>query len=120
MAYDGDLKIDEDNDLVVESGDLVVVRGKDSIESDLHARLSSYRNEWFLDLNAGVPYFEHFFIKNPSPATMRAYLLKEAQETPGVTEMKTFSLDLSALRKLSVAFKANTDVGELVEGEVAL
>lgn len=118
MAHDGDLALDASGDLDVQGSDLVIVRGTDSITSDLRARLQFFRGEWFLDRDAGLPYFTDILgVKSPNLQAIRAIFEAEIRETPGVTELLSLELDFDTEdRTLDVSWRVRADAGELIEG----
>ena len=52
-------------DLLLENFDLQLVEGRDQIAQNLMIRLRFILGEWFLDITAGIPYYDDFFIKAP-------------------------------------------------------
>ena len=102
---------------LTETGDLALVTGIDSIAQDLRHRCRTFVGEWFLALDAGLPWFTEILgVKKLNLATVRALLRKLIDDTPGVKTI--ISLDVSldtATRDLSISFRVDTDLGELVE-----
>lgn len=49
-------KVDEKGDLILENGDLVMIDGDEEIAQSMERRLSTNKNEWFLDLEFGLDY----------------------------------------------------------------
>lgn len=116
MSIVRDLKIDvTTGDLVVESGDLVLVSDLAAISQSVRTRLRFYRGEWFADLDVGVPWYETIFVKNPNLVAVRAALQSTVAGTKGIVEVLTFNLTLDPVtRTASVAFSARADTGELL------
>lgn len=110
-----DLKIDQaTNRLVMESGDLVLTQGQDTIQQHLISRLRSFRQEWFLNLDEGVPYFQEVLKKNPNPKIIDAIFKDVIVNTDGVIELTEFDLKFDTeARKLLVAFTCETLEGEI-------
>lgn len=96
-------------------GDLVLAYGLDAITQDVRQSLELFYGEWFLDPDAGTPWFEDVLgQKQPNLAIARASLVSRILSRPGVKELISFTFDFdNATRALSVAFEASTDVGEL-------
>jgi hypothetical protein len=96
-------------DLKVTNGDLVLVSNADAIQQHLIQRLKLFRGEWFLDLDAGVPYFQDILVKNPNPALVDGVLKDAILGSPGVLELTSFSMiyDTTA-RTLTVTFTVET------------
>lgn len=49
-------KVDDKGDLIIENGDLVMIDGDEEIAQSMERRLSTNKNEWFLDLDFGLDY----------------------------------------------------------------
>lgn len=59
MGIPFDLKLGQDNDLIMNDGDLVLTTTKTEIAAQtLGITLKTYRGEWFLNSNFGVPYLQ--------------------------------------------------------------
>lgn len=107
-----DLKLDTTtNDLIV-NGALVV--DKDHVRQALKIRLQFFLGEWFLDLTAGVPYYQTIFKKQPrGTAGVDAALKSCILGTPGVNQLTFFSSNFDrGARMYSAEFVANTIYGE--------
>ncbi len=109
-----DFKIGPDGDLVIENGDLVIVEGLAAIGQHVAMRLRSYKGEWFLDQNAGVPYFQEVLEKGTPAARIRAIFQRIILETDGIISVNSMTLDYDAsARTLVVDFAATTTLGPL-------
>lgn len=109
-----DLLMDADGDLAQPVGDLVPAAGAEAVAQSLRMRLSMFRGEWFLDLDAGVPYFETVLVKNPNMTAIRAVFRSEILATPGVLGLLSLSLNyVAADRSLRVDFAVSTAFGAL-------
>src|SRR4051794_5630296 len=53
-----DLKLGDDNDLVIFGGDLLLARGVDAVAQECRIAVQMFAEEWFLDLDAGIPYLQ--------------------------------------------------------------
>jgi hypothetical protein len=96
-------------------GDLALAYGLDAIAQDVRQALELVRGEWFLDEEAGTPWFEDVLgQKQPNLAIARASLVSRILGRKGVNELIGFEMDFdNATRELSVSFEASTDLGEL-------
>lgn len=100
------------NDLQVVDGDLVLIDGTSEILQHILQRLRMYLGEWFLDNTKGVPYFQQILVKNPDRGAVDAILQDTINQTPGVTQLSTFSSSIvSGTRQLFVNFRAITTQG---------
>lgn len=110
-----DLALDTlSGDLSIVDGDLALVRRGDAVAQHLSQRLKLLLSEWFLDESAGVPYFDLIFVKNPDPTVVDSVLKSVILETPGITKLLEFSLDLDPdTRLLTVNGRAEHADGEI-------
>jgi hypothetical protein len=110
-----DLRLDDDGDLFIGSGDLAHVSGIDAIAQSLKIRLRLIRGEWFLDTAAGIPLFDQVLVKNPRVNLLRGIYRDAILAAPGVRALPELKLDLdSARRTLTIRYRATTDLGELI------
>lgn len=110
-----DFKLDASGDLAFEGGDLVLEVGVASIASDLHARLQTFRGEWFLDGSIGIPFFDQVLVKQPNMTAIRALLRTEILDTPGIADVLELTTNYdNATRTLALSFRATTDTGEII------
>jgi hypothetical protein len=110
-----DLRLDDDGDLFIGSGDLAHVSGIDAIAQSLKIRLRLIRGEWFLDTAAGIPLFDQVLVKNPRVNLLRGIYRDAILAAPGVHALPELKLDLdSARRTLTIRYRATTDLGELI------
>jgi|GEM_PF-2939865 len=101
-----DLALNDDGDLLVENFDMAIVSGVDQVKQSLIIRLKFFINDWFLDINAGLPYYEEFFIKSPNQIRIESLLVNEILTTRGVQQLLSFESEFdSDLRKFIVNFK---------------
>lgn len=101
--------------------DFRLIDDTDQIQQNLVIRLKFILAEWYLDINAGLPYFEDFFIKNPNQIRIESVLKAEIVNTEGVVELLSFeSAYDDAQRKYSVRFSVRTISGELLQFEEEL
>lgn len=109
-----DFALDADGDLDISTGDFTLTRGVEAIRQAIQIKLQFFQGEWFLDLTAGVPFYQSVLVKNPSPGVLQSVFRKAILEVPGVLEVTTLSITTNrATRGLTVTFTATTDVGEL-------
>lgn len=110
----GDLKIDSD---------IHFTTGGDAVQQMIQTRMQTFRGEWFLDLDEGVPYMENDSV-SASEALLGARFdeIKTRQafnellvSTPGVAKVETLSVSFDAkTRVLSVSWRVTTEFGDTV------
>lgn len=101
-------------DLVFEDFDFALVGGVDQIAQNLAIRLRFLTGEWFLNILAGVPYYQYFFIKNPNQIQVETFLKDEILNTRGVINLTAFSSNfIGSTRQFTVNFACTTIDGDL-------
>jgi hypothetical protein len=104
------------DDLAIENGQLVLIVGEEALRQRLRTRLLTFRNEWFLDPNVGIPYYRDVFIKDPELGALNAAFSKEILDTTGVQALNAISFDLdTSTRQLSVTFTVTGEGSVLTE-----
>lgn len=99
------------------TGDYMFGYGNTSFVSDIEAvrqaiytKLKLFQNEWWEDLNDGLPFFEQIagtYDKNNIDTLIRNRIL----ETPNVTSVKSLDSKISEDRKYSATVEVNTAYG---------
>ena len=88
-----DIKLDlTTGDIIIVSGQVLLITDSVSaLRQRLQIRLSTFKGEWFLNSNAGLPYFQEIFVKSSTKELVdnlvRSFILK----TSGVARIKNFS-----------------------------
>jgi hypothetical protein len=106
-----DLLQDENGDVVIP---LQHARGLQAARQGIRNRLLLFRGEWFLDLDAGVPWFQrilgHKFVESIARAELRAAIL----DAPGVVDITELNLSFNrTTRVLTVAFRVRAAFDDL-------
>ena len=103
-------------DIALVNKGAVLVRGVDQIAQNLAIRLRFFQQEWFLNMLAGLPYYQFFFVKDPNQIQVESFLLDEIANTRGVQEVTSFSSDYQgSTRRFSVRFSVKTLSQEEIE-----
>lgn len=112
--------LNANNDLIVERGGFRLVRDGAEVVQHVRTRLLFYLNEWFLDTQAGVPYFQLIFTKPANLQAIESIFKTEILRTPGVRELTDFALTYEgqSVRRLTVTFSAVTDFDEIINETV--
>lgn len=112
--------LDSNNDLIIKDSRLAVVEDSAETLQSVRTRLLFYLEEWFLDIQAGVPYFQEIFTKPVNLANIESILKTKILTTEGVERLVEFSLDYEggSSRKLTVNFTAETIYGTIDQEEV--
>lgn len=109
------------NDLVFENFDFDLVEGLDQIMQNLAIRLRFFRQEWYLDITQGIPYYQDVFIKGANLLQIESILKDEIVNTRGISEITRFESNYTAAnRRFFVRFEALADSGESILKEMEL
>lgn len=110
-----DLKLDIENDLAFEGGELVLISGHEAVGQDITTCLKTGRGEWVLDQNVGIPFFEFIFVKNPNRQVINAIIVEAIESRPGIGKVLNMVYDFNPqTRQLRL-----TDISvQLDDGEV--
>ena len=108
------LLLGHNNDLVFVDGRLALVTGADLVRQRWQQRARSFKGEWVLDKNAGIPYFQEIFKKGTTERRIKEIFRNMSNATEGVLR----TIDISPgnfdrkTRKLS-----DLKVRALIDGE---
>jgi len=101
-------------DLIFKDFNFFTIGGVDQIAQNLAIRLRFMQGEWFLDILAGIPYYQYFFIKNPNQIQVETFLKNEISNTEGIIDINSFSSNFDGIsRKFTVNFECISVNGSL-------
>lgn len=108
-----DIKLNTETwDLEIPIDDLVILDGSDETIQHIRQRLQHFQAEWFLDLEAGVPWLQEILGKVQTIQIVEVILKDAIQSSPGVKTLDAFSIDETAgERTISVTFAVTLDNG---------
>jgi hypothetical protein len=110
------LKLDENGKLDFSGGTLHVISGSDAIVQGVLTRMRLFRGEWYADDEAGVPYRQKVFVKNPNIADIENEFRAVIRNSPGITAVEYVRLTLNGdTREATVSWRATTIDGEAVD-----
>lgn len=96
------------------TGDLQLTTGLAAIRQAVYIHLSFFRGEWFLDREAGVPYFADVLKKNPNPNVLQSVFRRALLEVTGITSVDSMTVAQSpATRTAELRATCSTDAGLL-------
>lgn len=107
-----DLKLNDNYDLAIEDGDLVLVDGADEVAQNAAIRLLFIEGEWFFDYTQGIPWMDNMFTMATS-YEQKAKIIKDTiLNTPGVNQLLSFTFALDpVLHEAQIEFSADTEFG---------
>ena len=114
--------LDSNNDLIVSSGQFKLVEEGAEVVQHVRTRLQFYMEEWFLNLDSGVPYFQQIFVKPANLSNIESIFKSEILNTSGVLKLTEFTMSYEggSSRKLTVTFSAETTYGTINNDEVTI
>lgn len=99
-------------------GNLAVVRDAEAVGQHARQRLMTFRGEWFLDREAGVPWVRDILGGQYDPVLAESVIKAEVLDTDGVIEINSFSVRFSRETRGLSAF--NIDVATEYDEEAAV
>ncbi len=100
-------------DLLVQSGDAVIVRGAAAIAQDWRARMTLFKGEWKLDRRVGIDFQNLIFDRKPSDALLRHVFETVTRETAGIASVERLEFTFERrTRVLTVSAAATSVSGE--------
>jgi hypothetical protein len=111
-------KQQSDGDFDLTLGRLSLVTGSEEKAQKISNRLSIFKDEWFLDTRAGVPWFDVVLgIKNPDLEIVKRLLRKVILSVPGIIDLPELEVEYDgAARTLTYTFRALDDEGVSITG----
>lgn len=110
--------LDSNWDMHLTAGNKIArVVGVDQVSQHIKERLQFFYEEWFLDRDAGLPWYQDIFVKPENLGLVEALIKKEIIETRGVKSLLEFSasFDKQTRGYTVISFTVDTDYGLLTE-----
>jgi hypothetical protein len=87
-------------------------REQEAVAQNVRTRLQLLKGEWFLDVDAGVPYLQEIMVK-PANLPLSESLIKQTIiETDGIDELRSFDVVFNRnTRRLNVSATVTTIYG---------
>jgi hypothetical protein len=104
------------HDVVVKDFTLKVTTNEaDLITQKLKIKLLWFKEEWFLDENYGIPYFQEVFVKGVNLDDIDDVFRSAIANEDGVVELISYSSSINeSTRELTINSKIKTRSGEIV------
>lgn len=102
-----DILLNDKGDLSFNGADIILAN---SVIQKIKIRLKWFFQEWRWDDEAGMPYFEYLFIKNPDLDQARELIEEQIFNVDEVTDVTDVSITIdSSSRHATIYFVAETD-----------
>ncbi len=106
------IKTDSDGLLDLTDGhQLQLIEDSDALMQAVENRLKTFKGEWFLNEELGLPYFQVFFQKNANSMMVYNAISKEILKIPGVYSLTNAVLSLNSDRTLDITFDVENKYG---------
>lgn len=103
---DGDIELD------ILTNNLHMVSGQDEILQIILRNLETFRGEWFLQTEMGVPWFQDILVKNPRVETIDAAIIEVIAGSKGVISIQSYQSTFDKeLRSLFINFSVQVVTG---------
>ena len=107
------LALDDNGDIAIGNNKFSIVDGQAEVRQKLSQRLKTFLEEWFLDVNLGLPYLQLIFVKGTPASVIEDLFKNQIINTPGVTELTKFApIELNEKRESDLDFDVKTSFGE--------
>lgn len=113
-------------DLLLTNGDLTMTKdvdpaGTDPTIQNVTQRLKTFLGELFLNLEAGVPWYQQILVKNADSSSVDGILRDTILSTPGVVALTSYvSQQDRAARRYTVRFSILTATGKRIASTVPI
>lgn len=94
-----DLALNASSDLVIENGDLRLTNGKETLEQRIRRTLLTFKSEWFLDEDLGMPYYQEILGQKNSIGAIKAIFVDAIQNIDGLKELKDIKVKLDDIKR---------------------
>jgi hypothetical protein len=110
-----DILLNNDHDIDISDFDLEFTTPFQLTTQKIKQALSLFKGEWFLNANAGLPYYEEIFGKNNSLARIETLYIRALQAIPEIVEIESFNIELdNVTRKLKIDFEVRDNANNLI------
>lgn len=107
-----DILLDDDGDLLIDGDGLHFSSGLQGVAQAVRIRLRLFAGEWFLNLDAGVPWWE-ILGEKPNDVLLRQRLIEAIRGTPGVVEVLQLAIAWDGpRRRVTVTYALRTAFGD--------
>lgn len=111
-----DIALTTDHDLQVSNFDLSLLTGVEAIRQRILIHLLTFKGEWFLDTDRGVPYYQTIFQKGITKEVVDSVIRQEITKVPGVKSISSFtSTHNNSTRAYTCTFVVISTMNETIE-----
>lgn len=85
----------------------------DSVAQKLRIKCSTFKTEWFINTDTGIPYYQEIFGKVRNKQTIDLIFQKAILEEPDVVELVEFNSSIDSGRTYTISFRVRTVLGQI-------
>ena len=90
-----DLLLSDKGDLVIKDFDLLLTSDKQILTQAIWQELKTFKGDWFLDIDKGLPYYQDILGQRNSIDSVRAIFIEAIKSVSGVKEIVDLELNLN-------------------------
>lgn len=90
-----DLLLSDKGDLVIKDFDLMLTSDKQILKQAIWQELKTFKGDWFLDIDKGLPYYQDILGQRNSIDSVRAIFIEAIKSVSGVKEIVDLELNLN-------------------------
>ena len=90
-----DLLLGDKGDLVIKDFDIMLTNDKQILKQALRQELKTFKGDWFLDVDKGIPYYQDILGQRNSIDSVRAIFIEAIKSVEGVKEIVGLELNLN-------------------------
>lgn len=111
------IALDENHEPYVENKRIARKYNSDAVAQTVKTRLLLIRQEWFLNLDAGLPWFAEMLGKRSNITTIKSYVATQILGTEGVVEITRLDVIIDKQnRAFEMYYEYRDEYGETVSG----
>jgi len=111
-----DLLLSDSHDLVISGFDLQLTNETSNLKQLLQQQLMTFKGDWFLNIDKGIPYYQEILGQRNSIDAVRAIFIEAINAVDGVKEIIELELNLdSKNRSLDVRFSVLDEFSNVVD-----
>ena len=106
-------------DMTITNGQITRAFNSEAIAQNVRERLLTIQQEWFMDLDQGLPWFSDLLGHNIDKDKIKGYILLSIAKTPGVETVETISLyNADATRKMGIEYSYTDIYGKFLKESI--
>jgi hypothetical protein len=114
-----DLLLSSDGDIAIIKNDLLLTIEAQTIEQRIRQELLTFKGEWFLNEELGIPYFKEILGSKNSIETIKNIFVNAIQNIEGVAELIKLDIQLENLKRIvSIEFSVRDSENHITKNNL--